>query len=638
MKYSLSRPPSAAVIPATLFLLLATLVWWVFSPGLYGDFILDDLQNLKGLAEIDRDAPFDGIVQYSLYGISSALGRPLSLFTFALQYDAWPGDPAAFRVVAILLHMFNGVLLFLLLRRIGRLLGWSDWAALLAVSVWLLHPLQLSTVLYVVQRMVELATLFVLLGLIGYLEGRRRLADGATRGGVIWMSAALMGGMGFGVLAKESAALLPLFILVLEGTLLRALPRGRVWWVWAALFMLLPLALLSGYYIHHFERVVIGGYTVRDFTLVERLLTEPRVLFDYIGKLLLPGGAHFGYFFDDFPISRGLLEPLSTAVALAALALLLLVALSGRWPLVGFAVLWYLGGHLLESTFFALEIYFEHRNYLPIAGPVYALAVGLLRLHDRASPDARWALRVAAVTLVVLLVALSRAEARLWGDPFRQAVAWAAEKPDSIRAQSRLAEMLERVGEPLLAADQYRRMADHFDDDPSALVMVLGLRCEDAEVALPDAEEVVRRAAVGRRQLATVSMLDTIVAHHWEGDCPQVDGELVHRVIEALIANEAYRGDLANLYLLRSRSYFNKRIFDLALLDSDRAYALSDRVEIPIMQMELLITVGAYRGARDYLAKAREAVARHPFGERAYGERLAAWEEALRAVTEDSPE
>ena len=50
------------------------------------------------------------------------------------------------------------------------------WIALIASGIWLLHPYFVSTTLYVVQRMAQLATLFTLIGIIGYLKARLLLA------------------------------------------------------------------------------------------------------------------------------------------------------------------------------------------------------------------------------------------------------------------------------------------------------------------------------------------------------------------------------------------------------------------------------------------------------------------------------
>ena len=63
------------------------LSYFLLSPGLHGGFLLDDYYNLGGLANIDSVGD-DGIWQFIFSGISSYLGRPLSLASFAIQHAA----------------------------------------------------------------------------------------------------------------------------------------------------------------------------------------------------------------------------------------------------------------------------------------------------------------------------------------------------------------------------------------------------------------------------------------------------------------------------------------------------------------------------------------------------------------------
>src|SRR5678809_321450 len=90
--------------------------------------------------------------------------------------------------------------------------------ALWVTAAWALNPINLMAVLLVVQRMESLCHTFVFAGLWLYLVGRTQLMAG-ERG---WMAllAGLLGGVALGVLAKESAVLLPLYALALECTVL----------------------------------------------------------------------------------------------------------------------------------------------------------------------------------------------------------------------------------------------------------------------------------------------------------------------------------------------------------------------------------------------------------------------------------
>ena len=101
-----------------------------------------------------------------------------------------------------------------------------------------------------------------------------------------------------------------------------------------------------------------AGYELRSFTLLERLLTEARVLWFYLGLIVLPRFEAFGLYHDDISLSTGLLMPWTTLPALLGLAGLVGIAwhVRNRAPLLAFGIAWFLIGHSLESTVLPLEI------------------------------------------------------------------------------------------------------------------------------------------------------------------------------------------------------------------------------------------------------------------------------------------
>jgi hypothetical protein len=124
---------------------------------------------------------------------------------------------------------------------------------------------------------------------------------------------------------------------------------------------------------------ILGGYARRDFSLSERLMTESRVLVDYLGMLLLPAQQRMGFLHDDYVISKGLLDPSTTLLSTLLIVFLIsgAILIRKKMPLVSLGILFFFAGHLLESTIISLELVFEHRNYLPSLGIFMAVA-GLL--------------------------------------------------------------------------------------------------------------------------------------------------------------------------------------------------------------------------------------------------------------------
>ena len=128
-----------------------------------------------------------------------------------------------------------------------------------------------------------------------------------------------------------------------------------------------------------FGQWILSGYEIRSFSLVERLLTEARVIWEYLRWIAFPRLESFALFHDDIAVSTSLIDPWLTFPALLGLiGSVILVGLSpvGAFRWLAFGIAWFLIGHSLESTFIPLELVHEHRNYLPLFG-VLLLPVGL---------------------------------------------------------------------------------------------------------------------------------------------------------------------------------------------------------------------------------------------------------------------
>ncbi|MGB1142043.1 MAG: hypothetical protein ACPG1A_14160, partial [Halioglobus sp.] len=149
--------------------------------------------------------------------------------------------------------------------------------------------------------------------------------------------------------------------------------------------------------------------------------------------LAVPDITQMGFFHDDIPVSRGLASPLTTAFSIVAWCLVLLVTLIAyrKFPLVAFAFLFYLVGHSMESTVLPLELYFEHRNYLPSVGMAILLVVALHRTCTRAE-SLRFAPCLVGILLGLSVLLALRALA--WGDSFSLAQRNVLNHPDSPRA------------------------------------------------------------------------------------------------------------------------------------------------------------------------------------------------------------
>jgi len=410
------------------FALLITLALTVVAywTGLRGPLVFDDAANLEPLNDwLQGHVGWTSVVFENDSGL---LGRSLSMASFLVNVALLGPDSWGLKLGNLLIHLLNGILAFTLftrLIRVGALTRKTDRSAYLiawlGASIWLLHPFLASTVLYVVQRMAMLSALFTLLTMLAYLHGRETLIEKRKHVAFVMFVVVVPACTLLATLSKENGILAPALCAVIELIVFRPAPkmhRSRFASTFIAVALVLPAAIAIILTLIQLP-FIASGYLGRPFTLLERMLTEPRVLWDYIGNLAIPNGPQMGFYHDDFRISHDLFDPATTTFAIGAW----LVAITAAWRLreiipglaLGLGI--FLVGHSLESTIFPLIIYFEHRNYLPAVGAIWAILSVIAFLSDKIKHKLRYAspiFALAALVLMLVLVAGTAARANVW--------------------------------------------------------------------------------------------------------------------------------------------------------------------------------------------------------------------------------
>jgi tetratricopeptide (TPR) repeat protein len=387
--------------------------------------------------------------------------------------------------------------------------------ALFAALIWFVHPVHTQSVTYIVQRMNSMAAMFFLLALFLYAKGRRaqrRATDDEARRrrppkaaqrrhrpypwfvgcGMSW---------GLALASKEIAVTLPFFVLLYEWIFLQDLRwqwlRRQLAWlaVAAGVAVLLAFVYLGDSPVDR----ILASYARRDFTISERVLTELRVVMHYLGLLVFPHPSRLRLDYD-FSLSTSLVQPITTLVALLAIAggLALAVYLARRGErLLAFAILWYFGNLAIESSVLGLEIVFEHRTYLPymflcVAGADLAFRA----LRPRwVAPALLGAVAVVFSIWTVQRNAVWASEESLWTDAIEKApnksrprvnlaqvfigleehdraIEYLTEAlaldPQDALAHYNLAVVLQKEGKFDQAIDHYRQTLDARPNDPEA--------------------------------------------------------------------------------------------------------------------------------------------------------------------------
>lgn len=445
------------IFPLTALVLVALTVG-VYWAGLQGDFFFDDEANILIIESIRLEVlNLPALREAWSSGVAGPGGRPIAQLSFALNHYFSGFDAFAFKATNLAIHLIAGFFVYLLAR---RLLAARIYAGLVAM-LWLMHPLQVTSVLYVVQRMTSLSALYLLAGFLLHMMGRERPGWG---GGLLLLVAwGLLWPLSF--LSKETGVLFPLFILAWE-VIIRSSSQGRLDRFARVLAAGVGLCLAAGlvYALLPAGKWLWAGYEMRGFTLLERLLTEGRVLWFYLGLIVLPRLEAFGLYHDDIALSTGLLMPWSTLPALLGLAGLVWVVwrTRKRAPLLTFGIAWFLIGHSLESTVLPLEIAHEHRNYVPLFGILLVGAWALMRAM--AQPGWPKTLGVVlAVAFTSYCVLTTTLRAHMYGEEIRRTQIESQHHPESARTHFEAGRALTARGQIAFNSPQYSFARIHYE-------------------------------------------------------------------------------------------------------------------------------------------------------------------------------
>ena len=404
---------------------VASLYW----AGLYGSFFFDDEINILLLESIQMTklslrSVYDALTN----GVAGPTGRPIAQLSFALNHYFSGFDPFSFKATNLAIHLATGLLVFFTARRLLA----SGMFAAFAAMLWLVHPIQITSVLYVVQRMTSLSTLFLLAGFLLHISGRE--ADG--RKGIVLLLIAWLVCWPLSILSKEIGMLFPFLILTWELIIRRSKTIRLDWFARILATAIGLVCVITLIYIAITKaQWLLSGYDARDFSILERLLTEARVLWLYLGLMIFPQLESFALHHDDILLSTGLLSPWTTLPSLLGLAGLAWLGWKTRLtsPLISFGIAWFLVGHGLESTLLPLELAHEHRNYLPSFG----LAIIAAYFFAHATKYSGWKKTLGitlAAGIIVSFAITTTLRAHQFGDELRRTQIETQHHPKSKRA------------------------------------------------------------------------------------------------------------------------------------------------------------------------------------------------------------
>ncbi len=310
------------------------------------------------------------------------IARPLAYLSFALNYRVGKLNVFGYHVVNFAIHWLAAFFLFLWIRGTltlpvfqHRYDAKATLIAWLAAVFWACHPIQVTAVTYIVQRMTSMEGMSYVMAMYGYMVGRRALSRKGK-----WMGLAVCGaGVVGALLSKENAVLLPFALMLYEFFFFQKWEKASLAkMLLVALGLFVALAGLSLLYMDVGE--LMEPFPDRPFNRIERMMTQPRVLFLYLSLIALPMTSRMTIL-HDVSVSRSLFAPWTTLPAILVLVLCLagLCYLAKRHRLFAFCGLFFFMNHAVESSFLNLELIYEHRNYVPSMLLFVPLAIAAIR-------------------------------------------------------------------------------------------------------------------------------------------------------------------------------------------------------------------------------------------------------------------
>ena len=389
----------------TLFgiILLLVLGIAVYANSLWGVLFWDDEVTVINNVFIRKPFLYLKDIFLGTYhsGSGEALNfyRPLATLSFALDYHFWQLNAFGYHLSNVILHLFSGILLFLLLKQIFNQTSLS----ILTAALFLVHPINSEAVSYVSNRTDLLMLFFFLLSFYLYIfyrqRGRKYLLIGSVVAYILC------------ILSKEMGLVLPLFLLAYEliikpgprpkskGTGIKGFVPLTGFVATFIVYVVLRSTLLNFLNINLLTRGAQREPFSQD--LIIRFLTHAKAGLVYLRLFFWPVNLHMEY---DMPIvlSR------SDIYGWSALLLLLLLAgfsffLGRRNKRIVFAASWFMLGILPVSGIIPINnVLSEHYLYLASGGFFLLLASGFLWLLSFAK------IRIfAGIFIILSIIALS---------------------------------------------------------------------------------------------------------------------------------------------------------------------------------------------------------------------------------------
>ncbi len=351
-----------------VFILFLTITI-IYSNSFNCGWHFDDFSNIVNNPNISINSFSKDQIIKTFYGTNNTgtrLSRPLSFFTFAINKYFHGNKVFGYHIVNFTIHIITAVFLYLLIYKTlcmpklkNRYKKNAHSIAFLSSFIWATHPINVTAITYIVQRMASMAAMFFIISLYFYVKGH---TVNNRQKFVFFFLSAICGMLSFA--SKENAVMLPFIIWLYDLYFIQSIKKNikkNLIFASSAILIIIILAFININF-----NSILQGYENRPFTIIQRVFTQPRVIIFYIFQLLYPVSDNFALI-HDIEISTSLFNPFTTSLSILFIisSVSACIYFSKKQPVISFCIIFFFLNHLVEGSILPLELIYEHRNYLP---------------------------------------------------------------------------------------------------------------------------------------------------------------------------------------------------------------------------------------------------------------------------------
>lgn len=380
---------------------------FVYSGSVTIPFYLDDIGSI-----VSNPILHSGQISalYDHYGL-----RIGGYLTFYINLLLGAKDPYWFHIANVAIHLTNGLLVFLFVRSISRFIQSRinielfniEFFAIFVAGLWLLHPLNSQPVVYIVQRLAELAATGFLLTGWAYFQFRN------TEKWWRWLWLLLIAsGVVIGVSSKQNYFTIFVVLFVIEYVFGNCKVKQRinkVFFVSVVIF-----AIFVPFIADLLNAIDIRTRENHSIPRSEYFYSQLIILFVYIRKFLLPVDIQL---FMSVDIYKEVVIPVFIAMLAHVVFIIAAYRFRYTFPYLTLGTILFYASHLVESSIIPItDFAFEHRTYIPNVGLSLIVLEILIQCNKKIKLTAP-KIVVVPVVLLIAFAVITYKRVEQWQDP-----------------------------------------------------------------------------------------------------------------------------------------------------------------------------------------------------------------------------